>query len=51
MKQPDLQRAARVSGMRRDVLPSFEQVERRRFELWILSTLPRDVPPVLVGES
>ncbi len=39
MNEHDLQRAVRVSGMRRDVLPSFEQVERRRFELWILSTV------------
>lgn len=34
----DLQRAARSSGMRTGVLPSLEQVERRRFELWLVST-------------
>ncbi len=34
-----LQRAARVSGMRGDVLPSLEQVEKRRFELWLMSTV------------
>ena len=34
----DLQRAARTSGMRAGVLPSLEQVERRRFELWLVST-------------
>lgn len=35
----DLRQAARVSGMRRDVLPSLEQVEKRRFELWLMSTV------------
>jgi diguanylate cyclase (GGDEF)-like protein len=34
----DLQRAARVAGLNGNVLPSLEQVERRRFELWLLST-------------
>ena len=35
----DIRRAARVSGMRGDALPSLEQVERRRFELWLMSTV------------
>ena len=39
MDEHDLQRAARVSGMRRDVLPSLEQVEKRRFELQLMSTV------------
>lgn len=39
MNEHDLQRAARVSGMRRDVLPSLEQVEKRRFELQLMSTV------------
>jgi len=34
----ELQRAARSSGMRAGVLPSLEQVERRRFELRLIST-------------
>jgi diguanylate cyclase (GGDEF)-like protein len=34
----DLERAAHRSGMRAGVLPSLEQVERRRFELWLVST-------------
>jgi diguanylate cyclase (GGDEF)-like protein len=34
----DIQRAARSAGMRGAALPSLEQVERRRFELWLLST-------------
>ncbi len=38
MGSTELQRAAKVSGMRGDVLPSLEQVERRRFELWLVST-------------
>jgi diguanylate cyclase (GGDEF)-like protein len=38
MTVEELQRAARSSGMRGDVLPSLEQVERRRFELWLVST-------------
>ena len=38
MTQSDLDKAVRSSGMRADVLPSLEQVERRRFELWLLST-------------
>ena len=36
--QSDLQRAAKSAGMGSNVLPSLEQVERRRFELWLLST-------------
>jgi diguanylate cyclase (GGDEF)-like protein len=39
MDEEDLKRAARVSGMRRDVLPSLEQIEKRRFELWLMSTV------------
>lgn len=39
MNEHDLQHAARGSGMRRNVLPSLEQVEKRRFELWLLSTV------------
>ncbi|MBW3640058.1 MAG: hypothetical protein KY451_09450 [Actinobacteria bacterium] len=34
-----LRRAGRASGIRTDVLPSLEQVERRRFELWLMSTV------------
>jgi diguanylate cyclase (GGDEF)-like protein len=30
---------ARVSGLRPGGLPSYEQVERRRFELWLVSTM------------
>ena len=32
----ELRRVARVSGIRSDQLPSLEQVERRRFELWLI---------------
>jgi diguanylate cyclase (GGDEF)-like protein len=39
MDREELRRAARVSGIRADDLPSFEQVERRRTELWILSSV------------
>ncbi|TAL22829.1 MAG: GGDEF domain-containing protein [Frankiales bacterium] len=39
MTDEELRAAARVSGMRGKELPSFEQVERRRFELWLMSTL------------
>ena len=39
MGEEEILRAARVSGIRGDVLPSLEQVERRRFELWLLSTV------------
>lgn len=39
MTEEELRKAARVSGMRGSRLPSFEQVERRRFELWLMSTL------------
>ena len=39
MDERDIRRAARVSGMRGDTLPSLEQVERRRFELWLMSTI------------
>ena len=39
MTEEELRRAARVSGIRGARLPSFEQVERRRFELWLMSTL------------
>lgn len=39
MTEAGLQRAARVSGIRGDVLPSLEQVEKRRFELWLMSTV------------
>jgi hypothetical protein len=34
----ELRRVARVSGIRSDQLPSLEQVERRRFELWLVSS-------------
>ncbi|MCW2544199.1 MAG: hypothetical protein JWM40_1751 [Frankiales bacterium] len=34
----ELARAARSAGMRHAALPSLEQVERRRFELWLVST-------------
>ncbi len=39
MNEAELRRAGRGSGMRTDVLPSLEQVERRRFELWLMSTV------------
>ncbi|GAC1611393.1 MAG: hypothetical protein NVS3B26_23960 [Mycobacteriales bacterium] len=39
MDESDLARAARVSGLRGDVLPSLEQVEKRRFELWLMSSV------------
>lgn len=39
MTEEELRQAARVSGIRGRQLPSFEQVERRRFELWLMSTL------------
>lgn len=39
MDERDIRRAARISGMRGDALPSLEQVERRRFELWLMSTV------------
>jgi diguanylate cyclase (GGDEF)-like protein len=39
MSEEELRQAARVSGIRGSRLPSFEQVERRRFELWLMSTL------------
>ena len=39
MSVAELREAARVSGIRGKHLPSFEQVERRRFELWLMSTL------------
>jgi diguanylate cyclase (GGDEF)-like protein len=39
MTEEELREAARVSGMRGRALPSFEQVEKRRFELWLMSTL------------
>ncbi|MBK5308219.1 MAG: sensor domain-containing diguanylate cyclase [Frankiaceae bacterium] len=39
MKDDSLQHAVRVSGIRGDVLPSLEQIEKRRFELWLLSTV------------
>ena len=39
MTEEELLRAARVSGIRGSRLPSFEQVEKRRFELWLMSTL------------
>jgi diguanylate cyclase (GGDEF)-like protein len=39
MNEKDLYRAARVSGIRGDVLPSLEQVEKRRVELWLMSTV------------
>jgi diguanylate cyclase (GGDEF)-like protein len=39
MSEQELLQAARVSGMRGRGLPSFEQVEKRRFELWLMSTL------------
>ena len=38
MSEQELRKAARISGMR-GALPSFEQVEKRRFELWLVSTL------------
>jgi diguanylate cyclase (GGDEF)-like protein len=34
-----MQHAVRVSGIRGDVLPSLEQIEKRRFELWLMSTV------------
>lgn len=39
MNEYDLRRAVRLSGMPRNVLPSLEQVEKRRFELWLMSTV------------
>jgi diguanylate cyclase (GGDEF)-like protein len=39
MTVEELRQAARVSGIRGSRLPSLEQVERRRFELWLMSTL------------
>jgi diguanylate cyclase (GGDEF)-like protein len=39
MDNAELRRAARVSGIRAADLPSLEQVERRRTELWVLSSL------------
>ena len=39
MDQDELRRVARVSGIRADELPSLEQVERRRTELWALSSV------------
>jgi diguanylate cyclase (GGDEF)-like protein len=39
MSEEELRQAARLSGIRGSRLPSFEQVERRRFELWLMSTL------------
>ena len=39
MSEEELRQAARVSGIRGSCLPSFEQVEKRRFELWLMSTL------------
>ncbi len=39
MNEDELRRAGRASGIRTDVLPSLEQVERRRFELWLMSTV------------
>ena len=38
MDQDELRRVARASGIRADELPSLEQVERRRTELWVLSS-------------
>lgn len=35
----DQERALRVAGFRAADLPSLEQVERRRFELWLVSTI------------
>jgi diguanylate cyclase (GGDEF)-like protein len=35
----EVKRAARISGIHGDVLPSLEQVEKRRFELWLMSTV------------
>jgi diguanylate cyclase (GGDEF)-like protein len=37
--EDSIQHAVRVSGMRGDVLPSLEQIEKRRFELWLMSTV------------
>ncbi|HET6818742.1 MAG TPA: sensor domain-containing diguanylate cyclase [Mycobacteriales bacterium] len=34
-----LAREAGISGLREDDLPSLEQIERRRFELWLVSTI------------
>lgn len=34
-----VEQAARVSGIRSNVLPSLEQIEKRRFELWLMSTV------------
>jgi diguanylate cyclase (GGDEF)-like protein len=38
MDQDELRRAARVSGIRAGDLPSLEQIERRRTELWAVSS-------------
>jgi diguanylate cyclase (GGDEF)-like protein len=52
MDNAELRRAARVSGIRADDLPSLEQVERRRTELWILSSLLLvGIPAGLAGLS
>ena len=34
-----MQRTSRAAGIRADALPSLEQVEKRRFELWLVSTV------------
>ena len=39
MDEVELRRAARVSGIRAGDLPSLEQVERRRTELWFMSSI------------
>ncbi|HWH27968.1 MAG TPA: sensor domain-containing diguanylate cyclase [Mycobacteriales bacterium] len=39
MDEDELRRAARVSGIRAGELPSLEQVERRRTELWLISSV------------
>src|SRR3954467_15721033 len=41
----ELRRITMASGIRGTELPSFEQVERRRFELWLVSTV------LLVGST
>ena len=39
MDNAELRRAARVSGIKASDLPSLEQIERRRTELWVVSSV------------
>ena len=39
MNEAEILRMARISGIRGSKLPSLEQVEHRRFELWLMSTV------------